>query len=76
VQDRSATAAPMMAACLATHAHYLDITGEISVFEHARTLNAAARAAGIVICLGVGIDVISTDCVAAALNSALPMRHS
>src|SRR5262245_1195930 len=42
----SATAAPMMAACLATRAHYLDITGEISVFEHARTLDAAARAAG------------------------------
>ena len=37
----SATAAAMMAACLAAHAHYLDITGEISVFEHARTRNAA-----------------------------------
>jgi short subunit dehydrogenase-like uncharacterized protein len=67
----SATAAPMMAACLATHAHYLDITGEISVFEHARTLDAAARAAGIVICPGVGFDVIPTDCVAAALKAAL-----
>ena len=68
----SATAAPMMAACLATHAHYLDITGEIGVFEHARTLDAAARAAGIVICPGVGFDVIPTDCVAAALKAALP----
>ena len=29
----SATAAPMMAACLAVRAHYLDITGEISVFD-------------------------------------------
>jgi short subunit dehydrogenase-like uncharacterized protein len=45
----SATAAPMMAACVAAHAHYLDITGEISVFEHARTLDAAAHAAGIVV---------------------------
>ncbi len=68
----SATAAPMMAACLSAHAHYLDITGEISVFEHARTLDAAARAAGIVICPGVGFDVIPTDCVAAALKAALP----
>jgi len=42
----SATAAPMMAACLAVRAHYLDITGEISVFEHARTLEAAARVIG------------------------------
>ena len=68
----SATAAPMMAACLSAHAHYLDITGEISVFEHARTLDAAARAAGIVICPGVGFDVIPTDCVAATLKAALP----
>jgi short subunit dehydrogenase-like uncharacterized protein len=68
----SATAAPMMAACLAMGAHYLDIAGEISVFEHARTLDAAARAAGIVVCPGVGFDVIPTDCVAAALKGALP----
>ena len=68
----SATAAPMMAACLATHAHYLDITGEISVFEHARTLDVAARTAGIAVCPGVGFDVIPTDCVAAALKAALP----
>jgi short subunit dehydrogenase-like uncharacterized protein len=68
----SATAAPMMAACLAVRAHYLDITGEISVFEHARTLDAAARAAGIVLCPGVGFDVIPTDCVAATLKAGLP----
>ena len=68
----SATAAPMMSACLAARAHYLDITGEISVFEHAGTLAAAARAAGIAVCPGVGFDVIPTDCVAAALKAALP----
>ena len=68
----SATAAQMMAACLSAHAHYLDITGEISVFEHTRTLDAAARAAGVVMCPGVGFDVIPTDCVAAALKAALP----
>ena len=68
----SATAAPMMTACLAAHVHYLDITGEIGVFEHSRTLDAAARAAGIVICPGVGFDVIPTDCVAATLKAALP----
>src|SRR3990172_9343481 len=65
-------ATSMMTACLAKRAHYLDITGEIGVFEHARTLDAAARAAGIVICPGVGFDVIPTDCVAAALKAALP----
>ncbi len=68
----SATAAPMMAACLAVRAHYLDITGEVSVFEHAQSQDAAARAAGIVVCPGVGFDVIPTDCVAATLKAALP----
>jgi len=70
----SATAAQMMVASLAAHAHYLDITGEIAVFEHARTLDAAAREAGIVICPGVGFDVIPTDCVAAALKATSSRR--
>ncbi|WP_175753698.1 saccharopine dehydrogenase family protein [Burkholderia ambifaria] len=68
----SATAAPMMEACLRAGAHYLDITGEIAVFEQAQSLNARARDAGVVLCPGVGFDVIPTDCVAAALKAALP----
>lgn len=68
----SATAAPMMEACLQARAHYLDITGEIAVFERAQSLDARARIAGVVICPGVGFDVIPTDCVAAALKAALP----
>lgn len=68
----SATAEVMMEACLAARAHYLDITGEIAVFELAQSLNARAEAAGIVLCPGVGFDVIPTDCVAAALKAALP----
>ncbi|HET8761823.1 MAG TPA: saccharopine dehydrogenase NADP-binding domain-containing protein, partial [Gemmatimonadales bacterium] len=68
----SATSAPMLEACLAARAHYLDITGEIAVFEHAHGLDARARAAGIVVCPGVGFDVVPTDCVAATLKAALP----
>ncbi|MCG7400244.1 saccharopine dehydrogenase family protein [Caballeronia zhejiangensis] len=68
----SATAAPMMEGCLRAGAHYLDITGEIAVFEHAQSLDARARDAGVVLCPGVGFDVIPTDCVAAALKAALP----
>ena len=52
--------------------HYLDISGEIAVFEHAQALNSRAQQQGIVICPGVGFDVIPTDCVAAALKAALP----
>lgn len=68
----SATSAPMIEACLAAKAHYLDITGEISVFEHAQSLHARAERAGVVLCPGVGFDVIPTDCVASALKAALP----
>lgn len=68
----SATAAPMMEACLRSGAHYLDITGEIAVFEHAQSLHARARDANVVLCPGVGFDVIPTDCVAAALKNAMP----
>lgn len=68
----SATAEPMIHACLQAGAHYLDITGEIAVFELAQSLNKPAQAKGIVLCPGVGFDVIPTDCVAAALKEALP----
>lgn len=68
----SATAAPMMEACLGAGVHYLDITGEITVFEYAQSLDTSAREAGVVLCPGVGFDVIPTDCVAAALKMALP----
>jgi len=68
----SATAQPMMQACLAAKAHYLDITGEIEVFVAAHELDAAARERGIVLCPGVGFDVVPTDCLAAALKDSMP----
>lgn len=68
----SATSRPMIEACIAQHCHYLDITGEISVFEYAQAQHESARLAGSVVCPGVGFDVIPTDCIAAALKEALP----
>jgi short subunit dehydrogenase-like uncharacterized protein len=68
----SATASPMMEACLRAGVHYLDITGEIAVFELAQSLDGRAKTAGIVVCPGVGFDVIPTDCLAAQLKAALP----
>jgi short subunit dehydrogenase-like uncharacterized protein len=68
----SQTAAPLMQACLAAHIHYIDITGEIDVFELARSVNQKAERAGIVLCPGVGFDVVPTDCLAAQLKQALP----
>ncbi|MEG0341053.1 MAG: saccharopine dehydrogenase NADP-binding domain-containing protein [Acinetobacter sp.] len=68
----SSTSKPMMQACLKAGAHYLDITGEIPIFELAQSLNEQAEQANIVLCPGVGFDVIPTDCIAAALKEALP----
>ena len=68
----SATAAPLADACLNGRVHYLDITGEIEVFEALHARDAEARVASVVLCPGVGFDVIPTDCLAMALKMALP----
>jgi len=68
----SATSQPMIEACLATGCHYLDITGEISVFANAHRQSDAARRADIVLLPGVGFDVVPTDCLAATLVKELP----
>jgi len=68
----SATSRPMVEACLKAKAHYLDITGEVPVFEQTHSFHDQAKAAGVVLCSGVGFDVIPTDCVASALKAALP----
>lgn len=68
----SATAQPMMEACIRNGVHYLDITGEIAVFELAHALGEQARCAGVLLCPGVGFDVVPTDCLAMALREALP----
>jgi short subunit dehydrogenase-like uncharacterized protein len=62
----------MIAACLRNKAHYLDITGEISVFEGAHRQDEAAKKAGIMIMSGVGFDVVPTDCMALYLKGQLP----
>ncbi len=66
------TARPMVEACLRTRTHYLDITGEIPVFEMIAALGPRAREAGILLAPGVGFDVVPTDCIAVHLKQQLP----
>jgi short subunit dehydrogenase-like uncharacterized protein len=66
------TAAPMVAACLRTGRHYLDITGEIDVFEALARQEEAAKAANIMLLPGVGFDVVPSDCLARHLKDRLP----
>lgn len=72
----SRTSSPMVDACLAEGVHYLDITGEISVFEAVHQKDSEARRADVVLLPGAGFDVVPTDCVAARLVEALPAATS
>jgi short subunit dehydrogenase-like uncharacterized protein len=66
------TARQMAEACFRTHAHYLDITGEIAVFEALAARDVEARAAGVMLLPGAGFDVVPSDCLAAHLKRRLP----
>jgi saccharopine dehydrogenase (NAD+, L-lysine-forming) len=66
------TALPMARACVESGTHYLDITGEIDVFEALHALGGRAAAAGVTLLPGAGFDVVPTDCVAALLAARLP----
>ncbi|MGB9738503.1 MAG: saccharopine dehydrogenase family protein [Chloroflexus sp.] len=66
------TSSPMIDTCLSTGVHYLDITGEISVFEAAAAYDGAAKQAGIMLMPGVGFDIVPSDCLAAHLARRLP----
>lgn len=61
------TSAPMVAACLDSGAHYLDITGEIAVFERIYTQDEPARQRGIALIPGVGFDIVPSDCLIQSL---------
>jgi short subunit dehydrogenase-like uncharacterized protein len=66
------TSKKMIEACLAAKTHYLDITGEIAVFEQAKRMNDKAITHEIMIMPGVGFDVVPTDCIAKYLKEQLP----
>lgn len=66
------TSKPMLDACIKTKTHYLDITGEIDVFEACAARDAEAREAGIMILPGVGFDVVPSDCLAAHMKARMP----
>ncbi|HEY6063090.1 MAG TPA: saccharopine dehydrogenase NADP-binding domain-containing protein [Chitinophagaceae bacterium] len=66
------TAKQMIEACLQTGTHYLDINGDIAVFEMLKRLDDAAKKAGIMLLPGAGFDVVPTDCIAFQLKKLLP----
>lgn len=66
------TSALMLEACLRNRCHYLDITGEIQVFEAIKARNEEIKEAKIMAMPGTGFDVVPTDCLALFLKKKLP----
>ncbi len=67
---------PLVDACLRGRVHYLDVTGEVAVFEGIRTRGAEARRRGVVLLPGVGFDVVPSDCLAAYVACRLPRARA
>lgn len=68
----SHTARPMAKGCLNAGVHYIDITGEIEVFEGLAAMNQRATDAGVMLLPGAGFDVVPSDCLAMHLKEQLP----
>lgn len=68
----SLTSELMVEACIRSKRHYLDITGEIAVFEAMAARDNLAKEAGVMIMPGVGFDVVPSDCLARHLKDRLP----
>ena len=66
------TVTRMVAACLHTGTHYLDITGEVAVLEALSFLSGRAVDCGVMLLPGVGMDVAPTDVVAVKLHEMMP----
>jgi short subunit dehydrogenase-like uncharacterized protein len=66
------TSAPMVEACLRAGVHYVDITGEIAVFESIFARDAEAKARRVALLPGVGFDVVPSDCLANHVAARCP----
>ena len=70
------TALPLAKACIKSKTHYIDITGEIGVFETLKSLDEEAKKAEVMLMPGVGFDVVPSDCLANYLKEKLPDAHT
>jgi len=66
------TAPALIESCLRTKTHYLDIAGELPVFQNAFLHDEAARGRGIMIMPGAGFGIVASDCLAAHVAALVP----
>ena len=72
----AATSGSVADACIQAGTHYLDVTGEIEVFEALYRRGKRAEEQGCALLPGVGFDVVPSDCLAATLSEWLPGAQS
>jgi len=68
----ASTAPALIESCLRTKTHYLDITGELPVFQNAFGYDASARKRGIMIMPGAGLGIVASDCLAKYVAELMP----
>ncbi len=66
------TAKQMIDACIAAGVHYVDLNGDLEVFEMIQGYDAQAKEKNIMLMPGSGFDVVPTDCLSLFLKSQLP----
>jgi len=60
----ASTFRPILDACLLTQTHYVDINGELAVFEYLLTQNQAAQRKKVCVIPGAGFDVVAANSLA------------
>ena len=63
---------PLLETCLKNKIHYIDITGELPVFESIAEYDKLAKQNNIMLLPGSGFDVTPTDCLSLYLKEKLP----
>jgi len=66
------TFSPMVKACVDVGVDYLDISGELLIFEEAAARTEEFIKAGITVMPGVGFDIVPSDCLSVHLKNRLP----
>ncbi len=66
------TALPMIAACIRTRTHYLDLAGEWPVFQQAMDQGDRAAGNGVMLMPGIGFSIVASDCLLAMARARFP----
>lgn len=67
----SQTSDNIIQACIKSKTHYLDLAGEIEIYENAFSYNSQALANNIAIICGAGFNVVATESAAALASSMI-----